>query len=71
MIAPGPRSDASPSGPGGAWREARRWVASMFFSDGARSERIIPVATWKAWAFAAWAVMVTLIYLVRMAGLVP
>jgi hypothetical protein len=51
-------------------REAHRWVASTFLPDCSSSnDRGPPVAPWKAWLFAAWGVVVTVVYFMELLGL--
>ncbi len=46
---------------------AHRLVASTFFERPSEPPRDIPpIPAWKAWAFAAWVVIVTTIYLATM-----
>ena len=65
MIAPlkeKPRLTRSP-----ALRRAHRLLAATFFRDPSEgTEAAGPIPAWKAWAFAAWLVATTLLYLAHM-----
>ena len=55
--------------PSSSMRRARRMVASTMLSDEAESRKSrARVPGWKAWLFAAWAVVVTVAYFAYMSG---
>jgi hypothetical protein len=70
MIAPLKSSHSAGSERSRGLREAHRWVASTFLPDRSSSKDRAPrVAPWKAWVFAVWVVVVTVVYFMNLLGL--
>ena len=69
MIAPLDQMEAKSTELRRRLRQARRLVAATFFRHDANpTDNAPPVPAWRAWAFAAWVAIVTIVYFATMLG---
>lgn len=68
MIAPLRESDPETTQTCRRLREAHRFVASTLLRRDCAADGGSPVAAWKAWSLALWALVVTAVYAAAMLG---